>query len=330
MKISVIIPAYNCGKYLGKQIECLLNQKVEKEIIVVDNHSTDDTRKVAESYQGVKVVSEETQGASAARNRGLREATGEFIVFADGDDEVEETYLSSLLQAFEERDCMLAVCGYDTYVVENDAKEFIKKSPDEKTYYQWDSMLKRLFQTKYYEGFIWNKMFRRSVIEEHGVSFDEDVFYNEDRLFILRYLLASKGRVSFANTHEYHYMIRKDSAMNNFRQGQRVSEKEITEFLSFERMRQAVKKSGLSEVLYQLEEDMIQSELRCFKRMISKEHIFQYRKSQMRKYARKSLFITYDIQGEFEDVLLHVFRRYGFLGISYTSNPGLFKDIGIL
>lgn len=330
MKISVIIPAYNCGKYLKKQIESLLSQMEDAQIIVVDNNSSDDTKEIANSYPQVLVTEEKKVGASAARNKGVSLAEGEFVVFVDGDDQTDNNYLSSLVDNFQNENCVLSVCGYNVNVTSNNKTEKIKESPKEKEKLLWQEMLERLFHTKYYEGYIWNKMFRRDIIEKHQLCFDEDIFFNEDRLFIVNYLLAAKGNVYFSEQHTYEYMIREDSAMNSFRNGSGVSEKEITEFLAFEKMNEAVKKENLPRVQYLLEEDMIQSELRCFKRMISKEDVFKYRKSRMRYYAKKSREISYEVQGQFEDVLLHVFQRYGWSGCTYTKNPDLFKDIGIL
>jgi len=85
--ISVIITCYNQGKFLAKAINSVLRQKhVAFEIIVVDDGSTDDTKKVAESFSQVKYVYQKNQGLSAARNTGIDQSTGTFLVFLDADD----------------------------------------------------------------------------------------------------------------------------------------------------------------------------------------------------------------------------------------------------
>lgn len=85
--VSVIIPCYNYGKYLGKAIESVLSQSYTHfEIIVVDDGSTDDTREVAQNYDLVKYIYQSNQGVSAARNNGIKNSTGKFLVFLDADD----------------------------------------------------------------------------------------------------------------------------------------------------------------------------------------------------------------------------------------------------
>src|SRR6185295_19151753 len=86
MKISVIIPAYNQARWLPECIESALQQTLTAhEIIVVDDGSTDDTREVVSRYP-VRHIYQKNAGVSAARNRGIQEATGEWIALLDGDD----------------------------------------------------------------------------------------------------------------------------------------------------------------------------------------------------------------------------------------------------
>lgn len=87
-KVSVIIPTYNCARFLPEAIESVLAQTYQDfEIVVVDDGSTDQTEQVVARYQpGVIFIQQENQGPGAARNRGLRTVTGEYIVFLDADD----------------------------------------------------------------------------------------------------------------------------------------------------------------------------------------------------------------------------------------------------
>lgn len=94
MKISVIIPCYNCAEFIGRAISSVLNQTIKDyEIILIDNDSTDQTLVKLLSFEErypnvIRVFSEFTKGAPAARNKGLFEAKGEFIQFLDADDEL--------------------------------------------------------------------------------------------------------------------------------------------------------------------------------------------------------------------------------------------------
>jgi glycosyltransferase involved in cell wall biosynthesis len=85
--ISVIIPCYNHGRYLHESITSVLSQNYSAvEIVVVDDGSTDTTREIAEQYNTVKYIYQDNQGLSAARNKGIRYSSGQYLVFLDADD----------------------------------------------------------------------------------------------------------------------------------------------------------------------------------------------------------------------------------------------------
>ena len=84
--VSIIIPSYNYAHFITKAIESALEQDVNKEIIVVDDGSTDNTKQVVEKYAEVKYLYQDNKGLSGARNTGILNSTGEFIVFLDADD----------------------------------------------------------------------------------------------------------------------------------------------------------------------------------------------------------------------------------------------------
>src|SRR5689334_22859965 len=88
MRVSAIIPCYNYGKYLARAIDSILAQTYAvSEIIVVDDGSSDNTREVATSYGGcVRYIYQQNAGRAAARNHGIREATGDWIALLDADD----------------------------------------------------------------------------------------------------------------------------------------------------------------------------------------------------------------------------------------------------
>ena len=85
--ISVIIPAYNAEKYIAEAIESVLNQTVTvKEIIVVDDQSSDNTRTVIKSFPSVRLIQQSHLGCAEARNRGIKESSGDWLAFLDADD----------------------------------------------------------------------------------------------------------------------------------------------------------------------------------------------------------------------------------------------------
>jgi len=124
MKISLVIPAHNEESYIGSCIEHAIRNSKGKlhEIIVVDNASTDKTREVAES-KGVKVVYEGKKGTNAARERGLKEATGDFVAFFDADTRMPDFWLEKAEEVFAARPKAVCLSGpyryYDGSMWEN-------------------------------------------------------------------------------------------------------------------------------------------------------------------------------------------------------------------
>lgn len=97
-KVSVIIPVYNAEKYLGKCLESLLSQTLqEMEIICVDDGSSDGSPEILKRFQGrderVRILTQENQYAGVARNNGMREARGEYLLFLDADDFLKKPFL---------------------------------------------------------------------------------------------------------------------------------------------------------------------------------------------------------------------------------------------
>lgn len=110
MKISVIIPAYNEEKYIGKTIQRLLEQEEKaEEIIVVDNNSKDKTAEIANGM-GAKVVTETVQGMIPARNRGFNEANYEIIARLDADTLVEKDWIKRIKEDFKDEE-LVGVSG---------------------------------------------------------------------------------------------------------------------------------------------------------------------------------------------------------------------------
>lgn len=98
--VSIIIPCYNYGKFVGETIQSALNQTVECEIIVVDDCSTDNSAEVISKYPVTYIRNDKNLRVSETRNKGIRQASGEFIVCLDADDRIRPTFVEKLLPLF--------------------------------------------------------------------------------------------------------------------------------------------------------------------------------------------------------------------------------------
>jgi glycosyltransferase involved in cell wall biosynthesis len=124
--VSVVIPTYNCDRYLVQAIESVLSQTYSNiEIIVVDDGSTDQTQRVLKPYLNrIRYIHQQNHGVSAARNRGIQEASGEFIAFLDADDFFLPDKLADQVACFEAKPS-LGVVSSGWYMVDEQGKEII-------------------------------------------------------------------------------------------------------------------------------------------------------------------------------------------------------------
>ena len=135
MKISVVVCTYNRSEYLRRMLmslrEALIPEHLSCEIILVDNHSTDNTKYVFEEIarphrSNWKYVFEEKEGISHARNRGVREAKGEIIAFTDDDVIVDKYWIQNICKAFEENSDVVCVGGKILPIWEIPKPEWLK------------------------------------------------------------------------------------------------------------------------------------------------------------------------------------------------------------
>lgn len=223
-KASVIIPVYNAEKTLRRCIESVvLGQEKNIEVILVDDCSKDHSKELclelAQEFPGVTVVqNERNSGVSFTRNRGLELAQGDYVLFVDSDDWVSERYVRTLLCLAESYPLALPVCG----------QHFIDKVHNTKRDYTWDENLgavavlpdSRFFELsdKFLLQQLWNKIFRRDVIESTHIRFDETQSMGEDFQFVLDYMEAARVRECVALSEPLYYYIRwnDNSLMSKF------------------------------------------------------------------------------------------------------------------
>ena len=128
MKISIVIPLYNKEKHILETLTCIGKQTFQDyEIIVVNDGSTDNSLKIVKSYQDsrIKIINQSNAGAAAARNRGVKEATSEYVAFMDADDFWEERYLESMTKLISEYP-NACIYGSNYKIIENGQSNVLK------------------------------------------------------------------------------------------------------------------------------------------------------------------------------------------------------------
>ena len=219
--LSVIIPVYNCGDYLESCVASIaaVNANCKTmfigEIILVDDGSTDGSSKLCDQLAAkgsencaIRVIHQDNRGVSAARNAGLRAATGTFILFVDSDDTVDAQKLAELMEVVaQDASVDMAVFGisFDYYSGNRIYRQDLMCPPVEgsKTIDECRAMLPGLFHGNAISS-LCNRLIRKSIIEEAGICLREDMFLYEDLEFSLQ-VLARCGTVHFCTEPIYHY-----------------------------------------------------------------------------------------------------------------------------
>ena len=115
--VSIITPCYNGGKYIGETIESVIRQSYQDwEMIVVDDGSMDNSEVIVKEYKKkddrIKLIQQEKKGSAAARNRGIRKASGQYIALLDADDLWEPEFLEKQIRYMKEKDAVCVFCSY--------------------------------------------------------------------------------------------------------------------------------------------------------------------------------------------------------------------------
>jgi len=224
MLISVIIPVYNVAPYLRRCIDSVLAQTLRSfELILVDDGSSDGSADICDAYAtdggasapgstdavSVRVVHQPNAGVSAARNRGIAEARGQYIAFIDADDWVEPAFLQAFadeLRRHDERVDMV-VQGY----IDHEGQPVRMNQG----YYCREEFGLPLIEAKekLILSYVWNKFYKLSIIREHGLAFDKTVPIGEDYVFNMLYVVYS-NRISFVPFVYYHYINSGDKSFS--------------------------------------------------------------------------------------------------------------------
>ncbi len=210
--VSIIIPVYNLDKYISICLDSLIIQSYKNiEIVIVDDGSTDKSIDICKLYKdkfnNIYLFQQTNKGVSSARNLGILMSHGSYICFVDGDDYCDFRMIESLLKYFD-NSTILTRCG-----VEKNQKsipsEIIKS---EITTYSKESYLKKILNGSTYIGSC-ATLLKRDIL--NNIKFNVSIHFNEDKLFLLEYILKSNGIIKIINHNYYFYYCRTTSVSHS-------------------------------------------------------------------------------------------------------------------
>ena len=221
--ISVIVPIYNAEKYLARCVDSVLAQTYPNlEILLIDDGSTDSSPQICDSYLNrgnIRVFHNENGGVGAARNFGMANARGEYIIFADSDDYCHKDLCSELHHAMcSGQGIDLAICGIAHY---SRTGAFIKETILPARVLSTEEYLSEVLiqlKTDMYCGGTYNKLYRRSIIEKNALSFTEKYSFAEDFIFNLDYL-DHVSSIALVDQALYFYQPDTENSLTSFNYG---------------------------------------------------------------------------------------------------------------
>ena len=208
--ISIIIPLYNAQGYIDHIVPCVMQQTYPNlEILLVNDGSTDDTLEKCQAYQAhdgrIRVLSQKNGGVSAARNRGLAEAKGEYISFVDADDYLKPDFIEVLYRAATAEGCdvvcsdYLETGSYDLAPLGSGSSPRTERTIESRT----DVLQDYCKNTDQYGAVVWAKLWKRTLAQSE--QFNRQMHYGEDTLYVQRTLHHAK-RIKLLCYRGYYYI----------------------------------------------------------------------------------------------------------------------------
>lgn len=201
--VSVIVPVYKAEKYLHRCVDSLLAQTfTDFELILIDDGSPDSSGEICDAYaardERVRVIHQTNGGVSAARQKGIDEAQGEYTIHADPDDWVEPTMLEELYRKAKEEDADIVICDYITHIRKKKIYTTQRPSALNSDALVHDLLFQQL------HGSCCNKLVKRACYSLYGVRFPEGLNMRED-LHVCLSLLMHPVKAAYLNKAFYHY-----------------------------------------------------------------------------------------------------------------------------
>ena len=213
--LSIIIPLYNCEKYIKQCLDTIFRQEMnesEFEVIVIDDGSKDSGYSLASEYakrhQNIFVVKQENQGVACARNNALEKATGDYVTFVDADDMLVSGSLGKLIKIAVENKADIVKAAHKE-VPEDAVCEDFSSSHDNSSIQIMTGEEAIVNVTRMKEGYCWGYLISRKLITDNRLLFPPKVAFMEDWAFITQAILKSR---TFVNADVLLYLYRRNSS----------------------------------------------------------------------------------------------------------------------
>ncbi|NLZ34960.1 MAG: glycosyltransferase family 2 protein [Clostridiales bacterium] len=225
VKVSIIVPVYNCESSIKNTINSILKQNFNDfELILINDGSEDKSGLICDELamkdKRIKVIHQKNSGPGAARNRGINEAEGKYITFVDADDTVDVDWLDLMISTIEDNNVDLICTGYKKLFIRDDNRLIKSKDyiPTFKMYKDKKNIINDINEIISSGFFIplWNKLYKSKIIKAFGITFREDLSLGEDFLFNLQYFDKCNSFI-ILDTAKYNYIVNKDGLTHKYR-----------------------------------------------------------------------------------------------------------------
>lgn len=215
--VSVVVPVYKVEDYIINILKSIVSQTYDNlELILVDDGSPDCSIEIAEEYLSDKIIEwrvihKKNEGLSAARNTGIENAKGEFVICPDSDDYIESCAIENMVKYAEEQQLSCVFCGYKLVTIDN-ITQYQENIPDKKIFDA--ARLRKLFLERKIKLLVPGMLLKKSIYDK--IKYDPQCPYDEDIHFLWRLLFQDRFYGYIANPY-YHYLSRGNSMVHTLK-----------------------------------------------------------------------------------------------------------------
>lgn len=237
IKVSVIVPVYNTELYLKRCINSILNQSFQDiELIIVNDNSTDSSSKIIKDFIDknnniIYINNEENRGVSNCRNEAIKISRGEYILFVDSDDYLDESMIETMYNEASSNNLDIAICGYFLDYEDGNTQNRIINLDENRIYNRYEILSEILHHKNGITGHSWNKLLKTSIIKSNNIQYPEHMKIYEDIAFFSR-LFPHCKRIKNIKKMFYHYIQRNNSSIKTINESVVLDTEEIVRLVN--------------------------------------------------------------------------------------------------